>query len=177
MQAVKNLIAVSPQETSVAPKLTVRENLTFFAEIYGYKGKAAQERVEEIISQWEFAEVANKQACTLSGGWQRRLSVAIALIGNPKVIFLDEPTLGLDVLARRQLWSSIKSLKGKMTIIITSHYLEEIEYLCDSLAIMSKGKVLAQGTVDEIKALAHADNLEDAFINIAEGEGGKYHEA
>jgi ABC-2 type transport system ATP-binding protein len=170
MSRIKNKIAISPQETSVAPNLTVRENLTFFARVYGLSKEQAKGKVDEFITYFNFEEIADRRVKTLSGGWQRRLSLAIALISDPKIIFLDEPTLGLDVIARRELWQTIKNLKGKVTVIITSHYLEEIESLCDRVAIMVKGNVLACGTVKQIKEETGENNFEDAFVKIA-GEG------
>ncbi|MBO5327939.1 MAG: ABC transporter ATP-binding protein [Clostridia bacterium] len=166
---IKKLIAVSPQETSVAPNLTVYENLLFFAQIY-YKNKIeAKERANKIINDFNLQQVLNKRAKTLSGGWQRRLSVAISLISNPQVLFLDEPTLGLDILARRELWKIINNIKGKITIILTSHYLEEIEALCDRVAILSKGNLLAVDTVQELMKKTGESTFENAFVKIAEG--------
>jgi ABC-2 type transport system ATP-binding protein len=170
MSRIKRAIALSPQETSVAPNLTVSENLAFFAAIYGYDAAQTRERVDQFIADFGFEEIASKRVKTLSGGWQRRLSLAIALISDPQIIFMDEPTLGLDVLARRELWQTIKKLKGKVTVIITSHYLEEIESLCDRVAIMVKGNVLTCSTVEEIKKQSGENNFEDAFVKIA-GEG------
>lgn len=166
---IKEFINVSPQETAIAPNLTVRENLELIAEIYGYKKKKAKERVADIISGFSLEEIEKTKAKTLSGGWQRRLSIAMALISEPQVLFLDEPTLGLDVLARRELWEAISKLKGKITIILTTHYLEEAEALSDRIAIMVKGNLNALGTATELKALAGTDTLEDAFVKIAEG--------
>ncbi len=166
---VKALTDLSPQETSVAPNLTVRENLTFFANVYGLDKATAKERIAEISDQFHLDEVIERRAKTLSGGWQRRLSLAIALISEPQVLFLDEPTLGLDVLSRRELWKIIRSLKGKTTIVLTSHYLEEIEALCDRVSVMAKGKILTTGTVSELKEATGTDNFEDAFVAIAEG--------
>ena len=162
---IKKIIDVSPQETSLAPNLTVKENLDFFASIYDIDDK---EYIEYIIDKFNLYDALNKRAKTLSGGYQRRLSIAIALISKPKVLFLDEPTLGLDVIARRELWHIIENLKGKMTIILTSHYLEEIEALCDRVAIMSKGNVLEVGSIEEIKAISGKDKFEDAFVEIVE---------
>lgn len=166
MSEIKRIIGVSPQETSVAPKLTVKENLQFFAEVYyGDKGER-KNAVERVISAFSLDEVLSRRAGTLSGGWQRRLSIAAALVSNPKLLFLDEPTLGLDVLARRELWEVISALKGKMTVVLTSHYLEEIEALCDCVAVLNKGRVAAVGTVEELKALSGQKNFEDAFVSI-----------
>ena len=106
-----------------------------------------------------------------SGGWQRRLSIAMALIGEPRILFLDEPTLGLDVLARSDLWDVIRSLKGHVTIILTTHYMEEAEALSDRVGIMRGGKLLALGTAEELKALAGKEKFEDAFVAIVKGEG------
>ena len=167
---VKQIINVSPQETAVAAKLSVRENLEFIARIYGTGKKEAAKKAEEMMEKFSMTEIAKSRASTLSGGWQRRLSIAMALISEPKVLFLDEPTLGLDVLARRELWNFIKMLKGKITIILTTHYLEEAESLSDRIGIMSKAKLQAEGTAEELKKSAGTDNFEEAFIRIA-GEG------
>lgn len=168
-QQVKRVIAVSPQETAVAKKLTVRENLQFIAEIHGANKQQAPERVEKMIARMGLGEVAERRAGTLSGGWQRRLSIAMALISEPQVLFLDEPTLGLDVLARHELWEQIRALKGNTTVILTTHYLEEAEALCDRIAILAGGKLITTGTVSEIKALADKENFEDAFVSLCGG--------
>lgn len=164
---VKKIADVSPQETAVAPNLTVKENLDFFAALYGTDDK---EYIASIIDGFSLGEVLSQRAKTLSGGWKRRVSIAIGMISKPKVLFLDEPTLGLDVLARRELWKIIRSLKGKATIILTTHYLEEAEALCDKVAIMAKGEVLAAGTPEELKISAGTENFEDAFVKITEGD-------
>lgn len=164
---IKKITDVSPQETAVAPNLTVEENLKFFAEIYGITDG---NHINNIINSFSLNEVLNQKAKTLSGGWKKRLSIAIGLISKPKILFLDEPTLGLDVIARRELWEIIRSLKGKITIILTTHYLEEAEALCDKVAIMAKGNVMATGTCEELKKIAKTNDFEDAFIKIAEGE-------
>lgn len=163
---IKKIIDVSPQETSVAMNLSVRENLVFFQNLYDV---VDAEYLNKIVEAFDLAQVLNKRAKTLSGGWQRRLSIAVALISKPKILFLDEPTLGLDVIARRELWKIIKSLKGKMTIVLTSHYLEEIEALCDRVAIMSKGHLLDVGTIEEIKNHANEVSFEEAFVKIVGG--------
>ncbi len=169
---VKGIIGISPQETSVAPNLTVRENFEFMAGVYGADSAAARSKADEMIARFDMQAVQNSRAKTLSGGWQRRLSIAMALIGQPRVLFLDEPTLGLDVLARRELWKHIKGMKGNITMVLTTHYLEEIEALCDRVAIMVNGKVCAQGSVDELKKATGADSLEDAFVKISQQNGG-----
>ena len=164
---IKEIIDISPQETSVANNLTVKENLEFFANIYNNNdGKT----INEIIDIFNLNEVLNQRAKTLSGGYKRRLSIAIALISKPKILFLDEPTLGLDVFARRELWNIIKKLQKKITIILTSHYLEEIENLCDRVAILSNGKLLKTGTIEEIKQITNTQNFEDAFIRLVEAK-------
>lgn len=162
---IKEIIDVSPQETSVAQNLTVQENLEFFLGVYGKKDSSL---LEEIISTFKLDAVLNQKAKTLSGGYKRRLSVAIALISEPQILFLDEPTLGLDVLARRELWSIIKKLKGKITIILTSHYLDEIEQLCDRVAVMSNGNVLRVGTTQELMELTGTTTFENAFVALVE---------
>lgn len=166
-EKVKEIVDVSPQETAVAHNLTVRENLDFFASLYNTRDEAY---ISSVVNAFSLEEVENQKAKTLSGGWKRRLSIAIGLISKPKILFLDEPTLGLDVIARRELWKIINNMKGKITIILTTHYLEEAEALCDRVAVMAKGKVKAIGTPAELKAIAKTDNFEDAFIKIAEGE-------
>lgn len=169
---VKQLINVSPQETAVAEKLSVRENLELIARIYGADRKSAKRMADEMIEKFDMQETRNSRAKTLSGGWQRRLSIAMALISEPEILFLDEPTLGLDVLARRELWSVIEKLKGRITIILTTHYLEEAESLSDRIGIMAKGELKAEDTAENLKRLADTDNFEEAFIRIA-GEGVK----
>ena len=161
--AVKEILAVSPQETAVAPGLTVAENLELMAGIYG-RPKA---RIDQVMDQLGLGQWAGHRAKTLSGGWQRRLSIAMALVSQPEVLFLDEPTLGLDVLARRELWEVIRDLKGRTTIVLTTHYLEEAEALADRIGVMKAGRLQAVGTADELKALAGCDKFEDAFVALA----------
>ncbi len=168
--AVKQKINVSPQETAVAPNLSVRENLELIYGIYGHRRQAAKEKAGGMIEAFGMAEIAEDKAKTLSGGWQRRLSIAMALISEPSILFLDEPTLGLDVIARRELWKVISKLKGKITIILTTHYLEEAEALADRIGIMSKGQLKALGTPKQLIEQAKADNFEDAFLFFAEKE-------
>lgn len=169
---VKEKINVSPQETAIAPNLTVKENLETIARIYGSTKKESKEKAEDTIAKFELSEIEKSKAKTLSGGYQRRLSIAMSLISEPKILFLDEPTLGLDVLARRELWENIKKLKGKVTIILTTHYLEEAEALSDRIGIMAKGNLKAVGTAKELTSKENANNFEDAFIKIAQ-EGGR----
>ena len=164
--AVKALIGVSPQETAVAAGLTVRENLELICGIYGFDKEKTAEKISSLSSMLSLEGVLNKKAGKLSGGFARRLSIAMALISEPKVLFLDEPTLGLDVLARSELWDIIRSLKGKVTIILTTHYMEEAEALSDRIAIMKDGKLLICDTPDAIKAHACEDSIEKSFIKI-----------
>ena len=164
----------SPQDTAVAENLTVRENLELMAKIYEFTQEKRNERVAEMQRMFKLDEVMEQRTKTLSGGWKRRVSIAMALISEPEVLFLDEPTLGLDVLARRELWSAIQSLKGSMTVILTTHYMEEAEQLSDRIAIMVSGKLRAVGTLSELEALTGEKGLENAFIKIAESsEGGE----
>ena len=167
-EKVKRIINVSPQETAVAPNLTVRENLELMARIYGFGNEDAVSKAQKMIEDFELSDIAKSKAKTLSGGWQRRLSIAMSLISDPEILFLDEPTLGLDVLARRELWNKIGSLKGKITIILTTHYLEEAESLSDRIGIMVKGNLIAEGTAEELKQSVNANTFEDAFVKIAE---------
>lgn len=166
-EEVKKLLAVSPQETAVAPKLTVRENLELMAGISGADKAETKRRLEALSGQLGLQEVLTRPAGKLSGGWQRRLSIAMALTLEPKILFLDEPTLGLDVLARSALWDVIRSLKGNMTIILTTHYMEEAEELSDRIGIMGAGHLLQVGTAAELEAATGTDSLEKAFIALA----------
>ena len=168
---VKEKINVSPQETAIAPNLTVRENLELICGIYGLDKKVSKEKAENMINSFGLSEISKDRTKTLSGGWQRRLSIAMALISEPKILFLDEPTLGLDVLARRELWKIIENLKGNITIILTTHYLEEAEALSDRIGVMSKGKLKAIGTATELIEQTNTEKFEDAFIALSE-EGG-----
>lgn len=168
--AIKPLIAVSPQDTAVAPNLTVRENLELMAGLYGSSRREAKQRAQQIIGEFHMEQVAAKRAKTLSGGWQRRLSIAMALISKPRLLFLDEPTLGLDVLARRELWEVIGALKGKITIILTTHYMEEAEHLSDRIGIMANGSLRTVGTARELLRQAETDDFEEAFVRLAGGE-------
>ena len=167
--AVKASIGVSPQETAVAAGLTVRENLELICGIYGFSKQKSAEKVSSLSAMLSLEDVLNKKASKLSGGYARRLSIAMALISEPKVLFLDEPTLGLDVLARSELWDIIRALKGKVTIILTTHYMEEAEALSDRIAIMKDGKLLSCDTPDAIKSQTGADSIEKAFIQIVRG--------
>lgn len=164
---IKEIINISPQETAIAPNLTVKENLEFMAGVYQISNK--EEKIKELIKQFKLEEILNKRAKTLSGGWQRRLSIAISLINNPKILLLDEPTLGLDVIARKQLWKVINELKGKITIILTTHYMEEAEALSDRIGIMANGNLVDVGTSKELIKKTKTDNFEDAFVSIATG--------
>ena len=167
--AVKSFIALSPQETAIAPGLSVKENLDFMCGVHRFSKDSRKEKIAELSTLLGLNTVLTKKAGKLSGGFQRRLSIAMALISDPKVLFLDEPTLGLDVLARSDLWDMIRSLKGRVTIILTTHYLEEAEALSDRIAIMKDGKLLLCQTPDKIKEIAQADSFEQAFIRIVKG--------
>lgn len=168
-QAVKQKINVSPQETAVAPNLSVLENLELMAGIYGQDTKAAKSSARKLSLQFGLEGVLQKKAKTLSGGMQRRLSIAMALISDPQILFLDEPTLGLDVLARRELWASIMELKNRVTIVLTTHYLEEVEALADRIGVMARGRLTAAGTVEELKTQTNTTSLEDAFVALSGG--------
>ena len=166
-QKVKEILNVSPQETAIAPNLSVRENLEFMAGVYQIKNK--EEKIKELISMFKLDDVLNQKAKTLSGGWQRKVSIAMALINDPKILFLDEPTLGLDVIARKELWSVIEKQKNKMTIILTTHYMEEAESLSDRVGIMASGNLIDVGTPEELIKKSGEKNFEDAFVKIATG--------
>ncbi|MBC8571102.1 ABC transporter ATP-binding protein [Zongyangia hominis] len=168
--AVKEMINVSPQETAVAPKLSVRENLVFMAQLYGASQAQANERADEMLAAFSLADRAQEKTKALSGGMQRRLSIAMALISEPRILFLDEPTLGLDVRARRDLWKLIEGLKGKITIVLTTHYLEEAAALADRIGIMHEGRMRVVGTVEEIERQTGAATLEEAFLQLTDTE-------
>lgn len=168
---VKAVIGVSPQETAVAPNLSVKENLELMCGVHGFSKEKKMEKVKELSEQFDLQSVLGKKAGKLSGGWQRRLSIAMALISEPEILFLDEPTLGLDVLARSELWDTIRALKGKTTIILTTHYMEEAEALSDRIGIMKDGKLLALGTVAQLKEQAGSERFEEAFVAIVKGAG------
>ncbi|MBO5316878.1 MAG: ABC transporter ATP-binding protein [Oscillospiraceae bacterium] len=168
---VKRLIGVSPQETAVAPNLSVKENLELICGIHGFSKEKAKAKIRELAGQFALGAVLQRKAGKLSGGWQRRVSIAMALISEPQILFLDEPTLGLDVLARQDLWEMIRSLKGKMTIILTTHYMEEARALSDRIGIMKDGRLLAVGTAEELNRQAGTEDFEATFVAIVK-EGG-----
>ena len=165
-QQVKSLIGVSPQETAIASNLTVKENLELMCGIHSFDKAKTQAKLLELSSRFSLDDVLSRKAGKLSGGWQRRVSIAMALIGEPQILFLDEPTLGLDVIARHELWDIIRALKGKVTIILTTHYMEEAQALSDRIGIMKNGKLLAVGTASELMNQAGARDFETAFVNI-----------
>ena len=169
-QSVKAISNVSPQETAVATRLSVRENLMLMARLYGADKEQAERRADAVMERLGLREIAARRAGVLSGGWQRRLSIAMALISEPKILFLDEPTLGLDVLARRELWGILRDLKGKVTVVLTTHYLEEAEALADRIGILSRGRMVACDTAEALKARAAKESFEEAFIALATGE-------
>ena len=165
-EQVKRLIGVSPQETAVAPNLSVKENLELICGVHGFSKEKTKIRIEELSEQFTLEAVLRRKAGKLSGGWQRRVSIAIALISEPHILFLDEPTLGLDVIARHELWDMIRSLKGKVTVILTTHYMEEAESLSDRIGIMKDGNLLAVGTAEELKIMTGANDFESVFVSI-----------
>ena len=165
-EKVKGVIGVSPQETAVAPNLTVKENLELICGIHGFSKEKTKEKIRQLSAQLDLDQVLARKAGKLSGGWQRRVSIAMALISQPQILFLDEPTLGLDVLARHDLWETIRSLKGRITIVLTTHYMEEAEALSDRIGIMKDGRLLAVGTAPELKEKAGTDDFERAFVSI-----------
>ena len=169
-EQVKRLIGVSPQETAVAPNLSVKENLELICGIHGFSREKTKEKLRQLAAQLDLDSVLHRKAGKLSGGWQRRVSIAMALISEPEILFLDEPTLGLDVIARHELWDVIRGLKGRITIILTTHYMEEAEELSDRIGIMKSGRLLAVGTAEELKAKAGTQSFETAFVSIVKEE-------
>ena len=166
---VRRLTGISPQETAVAEKLTVEENLRFMADVCSLDAERRERLTGELFELFSLDEVKKERAKTLSGGWKRKLSIAMALIGEPKVLFLDEPTLGLDVLARRELWRAVESLKGRVTVVLTTHYMEEAEALSDRIGVMIGGRLAAVGTLSELETLTGKKGLEEAFVALASG--------
>lgn len=166
---VKQHIGVSPQETAVAPNLSVRENLELVCGIHGLSKEKTAEKIQQLSKKLSLDTILNRKAGKLSGGWQRRVSIAMALVSEPQILFMDEPTLGLDVIARHELWDTIRSLKGKTTIVLTTHYMEEAQSLSDRIGIMKNGRLLAVGTVEELNNLADTTHFETAFITIVQG--------
>ena len=169
-EQVKQLIGVSPQETAVAPNLSVEENLELICGIYGFSKEKTKTKMKELSDKFSLDSVLKRKAGKLSGGWQRKVSIAMALISEPEILFLDEPTLGLDVIARHELWDVIRSLKGKVTIILTTHYMEEAQSLSDRIGIMKDGRLLEVGTVEELNKKAGTDDFETAFVSIVKGD-------
>lgn len=165
-EQIKRLIGVSPQETAVAPNLSVKENLELICGIHGFSKEKTKAKLQDLSGQFSLDDVLQRKAGKLSGGWQRRVSIAMALISEPQILFLDEPTLGLDVIARHDLWDVIRSLKGRITIILTTHYMEEAEALSDRIGIMKSGNLLAVGTAEELKQKAGVQDFETAFVSI-----------
>ncbi len=171
VEAVKACIALSPQESAVAPNLTVAENLWLMARLYGFSSDMCEKNINHAVDSLGLSVVLKRRAGKLSGGWQRRVSIAMALVASPRILFLDEPTLGLDVLARAELWEIIRALRGRVTVILTTHYMEEAESLSDRVGIMRAGKLLCVGTSLELCARTETSKLEDAFIAIVKGVG------
>ena len=169
--AVKSMIAVSPQENAVAPGLSVEENLALMCGVHQFSKEKTTVRIQTVTGHLGLEGVLKKKAGKLSGGWQRRVSIAMALISEPKILFLDEPTLGLDVLARSELWTLIQGLKGRVTIILTTHHMQEAELLSDRVAVMQNGKLLLCDTPEGIKTMTASENLEQAFVKIVKGVG------
>lgn len=169
-EKVKGLIGVSPQETAIASNLTVRENLELICGIFGLSKEKTASKIQELSEKFDLLSILDKKADKLSGGWKRRVSIAMALISEPKILFLDEPTLGVDVIARHELWDVIRGLKGRSTIILTTHYMEEAEALSDCIGVMKNGRLLAVGTCDELKEMTRTNNFESAFVSLVKGE-------
>lgn len=167
---VKQRIGVSPQETAVAPNLTAEENLLLMCGVHGFSKEKSRQKAAELAAQLGLAPVLHRRAGKLSGGWQRRLSIAMALVSQPEILFLDEPTLGLDVLARSDLWDTVRSLKGRITIVLTTHYLEEAEALSDRVGVMKDGRLLALGTPEELKRQTGSARFEEAFVKLIKEE-------
>lgn len=149
--SVKRVIAVAPQETAIAEHLTASENLELMAALHGMSKADSQQRSAELLEMLALAERATDRVKKFSGGMKRRLSIAMALVSDPEVLFLDEPTIGLDPQSRRGMWEHIEALKGNTTVVLTTHYLEEADALADRIGIIDEGKLIALGTPSELK--------------------------
>jgi ABC-2 type transport system ATP-binding protein len=163
--AVKQIIDVSPQETAIAEHLNAWENLRLIGGIRGLAKEEVKKRSEELLEMVGLAKRAKEQVRKFSGGMKRRLSIAMALVSDPQVLFLDEPTLGLDPQSRRGMWEHIAELKGKKTILLTTHYLEEADALADRIAIIDEGKIAALGTPQELK-----DSISDMQVMVVKAK-------
>ena len=171
---VRRSIGVVGQRHGLDPEATGRENLEMQAEIYGLIGRARRQRVDELLDRFGLADAAGRIAKTYSGGMQRRLDVALGLVHRPKVLFLDEPTTGLDPEARVELWREIERLRGEeeMTMLLTTHYLEEADGLAARLAIVDRGRIVAEGTPDELKRELRGDTVQVELLEAANGDAG-----
>jgi ABC-2 type transport system ATP-binding protein len=166
-QKVKELIGVCIQETAIYPYLTGIENLELFGRLYGMNKKTIKERSNMLLSKMGLKEDAKRLTAKYSGGMKRRLSLALALIHDPQIAFLDEPTVALDPQSRHAVWDFIKEQKTKgKTIILTTHYMEEAEELCDRVGIIDRGKLIALGTPKNLIAKNNVKNLEEVFIQL-----------
>mgnify|MGYP002982127912 CR=1 FL=1 len=167
---VKRIVGISPQDTAVAGNLTVRENLRLIAGIYGFSRERTAQRIDDMTRLFRLEEVLDSRAKTLSGGWKRKLSIAMALISEPEVLFLDEH----DPRGREQVMQTIHHLNKDMgiTVVSITHYMEEAEQLSDRIAIMVGGRIHAVGTLGELEQLTGEQGLENAFVRIAEQAGG-----
>jgi ABC-2 type transport system ATP-binding protein len=171
-ERVRRSIGVVGQKHGLDPEATGRENLEMQAEIYGLRGAARRQRVEQLLERFGLAEAAGRIAKTYSGGMQRRLDVALGLVHRPKVLFLDEPTTGLDPEARLELWREIERLAGdeEMTILLTTHYLDEADRLAARLAIVDRGRIVAEGTPDELKSGLRGDTVQVGLVEAGNGD-------
>jgi ABC-2 type transport system ATP-binding protein len=170
---VRQAIGVVSQKTGATPEATARENLLMQGEIYGLTGRALRQRVQELLDRFEIAAAADRPTKTYSGGMRRRLDVALGLVNRPQVLFLDEPTTGLDPEARASLWREVERLAGDeaMTILLTTHYLDEADRLADQLAIVERGRIVAQGTPEGLKSELRGDAIQVELAEPARNGG------
>jgi ABC-2 type transport system ATP-binding protein len=168
-EATKHKIGVAPQEISLYDNITCEQNLKFFAGLYGLHGAPKQQRVQKLVEQFHLQSYRHAAVATLSGGWKRRLNIAVALVNSPRLLVLDEPTVGLDVEARYGLWELIRNLKAAgVAILLTTHYLDEAEKLCSRIGIIQNGRLVAEGSLDELRKIVPAEEL--AIINTDDQE-------
>jgi len=163
----RKVLGLCPQETALYPYLTAEENIALFAELYSVPKAERSRRVDYILEKVGLSENADRRVAKFSGGMKRRVSIAMALVHDPKIVFLDEPTVGMDPQSRRAVWDFVVELKdGRKTVLLTTHYMEEAEELCDRVGVIDHGKLIELGSPADLKTKYHARDLEDVFIRL-----------
>jgi ABC-2 type transport system ATP-binding protein len=166
-QEARKVMGVSPQETAVYPYLTGEENVRLFGELYSVPKAALRARVDYVLEKVGLLDEAKRRVSKYSGGMKRRVSIAMALVTDPKIVLLDEPTVGMDPQARRAVWDFILELRDEgKTIMLTTHYMEEAEELCDEVGIIDHGRLIELGSPGDLRSKYQARDLEDVFIRL-----------